>query len=1019
MRLFWQIIVLSAVLLEAGKEQALAASSAAVNDNGSPGQLSPATTKTVYGFLDFTTVVSDTMMIFKPSKMGGHKARNAFGSQRTASVLLNKSNKPAGNRAKIEANQPTLEASATVQLAEETPTDDQQPRGRSGSVQSGGRFKPSRPRMSTPSDVNIEGSLLNFEETNTQPTPRSKTSLTERLKIPRRHTTVEAKAPDSIVPLYSVIKSHVDVSSRVDIHIGGLPKVSGSSLGSRFLPKQVEVRMEMNMAPPTKKSSSVANLLPAGQSLVSKTVGTRIQNGLTTIHETSVIGTTIDGQYAHFVQSTSTVFQEPTATVGAFTAGRSGSVEVVTDKPMTVSVAKPKNNKAGNTGNNPSKASTDAEDQAHFASLPSLESLFKSVSTPVPTLTEQESPKAEPEIAKRKIEEVTVREELPSVVIDKSSSPSLPKPSTSTNGNLERRAGLASSPRIRDTTPRPQRPDEQRWRYSPTPKPKVSIQRTSNASGSRFRERLANQNNQPPRDSEFEDHSDSINNSQEPESPDPTEVITLRVQSVTPEGYSNLYYEIATVKSPYIMRLGAVRNTRFVTLTRSYTRLITPTPPPAVIATVDDSDYMSPDYEPEALLEPSQPLPDPENILGITTPYEQIVKESSDTATLPAIIVATTEVTNDYTMQTVTETFSTTELMLKTSILPYNRGGTTSQMTLTQSYYITRVVVAVKTVPPEDLYRFIPSKTLTDISTNLQEAGSEHNERLLPGELEFSENDEYSDQEDDGPRHEKRVPAPQGYSSDTDLSSIGQEFDLSSVDRPAHQVDLEPSLVDPAAEFTTRISTPPLPNSFQQLEPSINGNVPQQLPTGQETPILSPEQLQQLALFRYMNPYAAAGLPFGYPGLPGYGGGNAGVGTQVITTSKPVIRTLDVIRTETVPIWNGVTTIYSTITRTKGTTVVTETEYGTATITAPVNPLFPGQQYTIVSSPVVTEVTTTSTELRIYRIIFRAQTTYTTVTSTTVFPTMVTTYVSSTVPIQPTAFPAGLFPGSYPFAAFG
>jgi hypothetical protein len=67
----------------------------------------------------------------------------------------------------------------------------------------------------------------------------------------------------------------------------------------------------------------------------------------------------------------------------------------------------------------------------------------------------------------------------------------------------------------------------------------------------------------------------------------------------------------------------------------------------------------------------------------------------------------------------------------------------------------------------------------------------------------------------------------------------------------------------------------------------------------------------------------------------------------------------------------------------------------------------------------VTEVTTTSTELRIYRIIFRAQTTYTTVTSTTVFPTMVTTYVSSTVAIQPTAFPAGLFPGSYPYAAFG
>ena len=119
-------------------------------------------------------------------------------------------------------------------------------------------------------------------------------------------------------------------------------QVSGTSLGSRFLPKQVEVRMEVNLSPPTKKSTSTTVALPPGQSLVSKTVGTRIQNGLTTIHETSVIGTTIDGQYAHFVQSTSTVFQEPTAIVDSLPPGRSGSVEVVTDNALTVSVAKPK-----------------------------------------------------------------------------------------------------------------------------------------------------------------------------------------------------------------------------------------------------------------------------------------------------------------------------------------------------------------------------------------------------------------------------------------------------------------------------------------------------------------------------------------------------------------------------------------------------------------------------------------------------------------------------------------------------
>lgn len=56
----------------AGKERASAASNAAVNDNGSAGRLAtPTSTKTVYGFLDFTTIVSDTMMIFKPSKTNG------------------------------------------------------------------------------------------------------------------------------------------------------------------------------------------------------------------------------------------------------------------------------------------------------------------------------------------------------------------------------------------------------------------------------------------------------------------------------------------------------------------------------------------------------------------------------------------------------------------------------------------------------------------------------------------------------------------------------------------------------------------------------------------------------------------------------------------------------------------------------------------------------------------------------------------------------------------------------------
>jgi len=44
--------------------------------------------------------------------------------------------------------------------------------------------------------------------------------------------------------------------------------------------------------------------------------------------------------------------------------------------------------------------------------------------------------------------------------------------------------------------------------------------------------------------------------------------------------------------------------------------------------------------------------------------------------------------------------FSTRELNLKTNILPIVVNGQTSMHTLTQSFYITKMVEAVKTLPP-------------------------------------------------------------------------------------------------------------------------------------------------------------------------------------------------------------------------------------------------------------------------------------------------------------------------------
>ncbi len=85
-------------------------------------------------------------------------------------------------------------------------------------------------------------------------------------------------------------------------------------------------------------------------------------------------------------------------------------------------------------------------------------------------------------------------------------------------------------------------------------------------------------------------------------------------------------------------------------------------------------------------------------------------------------------------LKTITETFSTTELIKKTSVLPVVINGKTRHHTLTHSYYVTRLVEAVKVVPTMKAYDFIPTSAFTDLGNVLDEAGSEkREEQLLPG----------------------------------------------------------------------------------------------------------------------------------------------------------------------------------------------------------------------------------------------------------------------------------------------
>lgn len=421
----------------------------------------------------------------------------------------------------------------------------------------------------------------------------------------------------------------------------------------------------------------------------------------------------------------------------------------------------------------------------------------------------------------------------------------------------------------------------------------------------------------------------------------PPPVETLKVEISTPADFSDTYYEIATIKSPYTFQVGTVRNTRFITVTSTFQKVLEPEPSPTPI---------------------NGPLT--ENILATTSHIdkEQNLLETT-VATLPPLYLASNMETPP--LETLTETFSTSHIVLKTHILPviYDNNVTSSH-TLIQTYQVTRLVTATKTLPPSELYNFVPSKRLNEFNTRLDEAGSE-----LHLELEFGDNNEEEDDEDDeAPRRE--LPP------DLDLSNIGSEFDLDSVDkrRVPHR----------KAKPTPRPTTPaPVP----------------------QTPALSPELQQQLALLRLLNPAAAAQIP------------------QVV--SKPIVKVDTIYDSHVIPIFNGISTILSTISRPVSTVTRTEYELETSTLPLPppipqLNPLFQQPQQQFQSTPIVTNAMVTQTNSKVLKLTFGAKTAYTTLFSTQVVPTLLTTYITNSVPVQPTAaaFP-GYFPAPYGFPYVG
>ncbi|KYN41279.1 hypothetical protein ALC56_04430 [Trachymyrmex septentrionalis] len=886
-------------------------------------------TQTVYGFLDFTTTIGNTVMVFSPQ-----------------------SAPPEGGVVKkITSPTPAIHTKPTTEQQPKKNIPDIQPSKTHKAEDQGGETKKQIKGTKVVVNSVVEQNVVNPSE-NTVPKPTKNQESNKQTKTPTLSSVVQVRAKDETPGVKNnLAEPEYDFLSKQPT------EVIDETYKLINLRPSSKVHHKPRATPRRDKEN------PTG--LVTKLGGTIVKDGLTTVHETSVIGTYINGKYAQVLQSSSRILTAPVAPVA------DGKIRPSSTNRILKTIG-PQHGKL-----KPQLEPTPTHQQQDESSLP-LEALFNEPSdTPIRSTRKPSTPNnlTKPKFRNKIADEYDNNEPQQTRIGKNRSSTSRPnyknRPATTTTEApiTRRRSGFRPNSQSPNTPskqltksknsdqqpsttisllPKVKLPRTQgRWSYKTTPKPRIMIRKTSattatinvapiSSSGTNVAQRKELSLTEDELDpSESEDvASVSIQQDQQHPGEQILPVETLNVEISTAADLDNVYFEIATIKSPYSfqmfsLQVGTLRNTRYITVTSTIKK---------TFATA----------EPSSSILPTEPLT--ENILANTgAAYESTLPLDSSIATLPAISLDAAQATPP--LETLTETFSTTQTLLKTHMLPIiYAGNSTTRLTLVQTYNIARVVTATKTLPPMEIYQFIPSKTLNEFNSKLDEAGSE-----LHLELDFGDDDR---DDEDVP---KRVVVPNN-DSDADLDIFKSA---------------SPSKIKSDAATSSNAE-----------------------------PQLTPEQAQQLALLKY----------FGQPQL------------QVITTSKPVITLETLYESHVIPVVNSGNTIYSTLTRPVGTVPKTSYEYGTSTLSpvlpqvqqVPQLPLFPQQpQFTVTSAPIVTQTLATVSDSRVLKLTFGAKTAYTTLFSTRVVPTELTTYITNTVPVQPTvpAYP-GYYPAPVPYPPF-
>ncbi|KAL9917074.1 uncharacterized protein ACN2A1_002987 isoform 1-T2 [Glossina fuscipes fuscipes] len=472
-----------------------------------------------------------------------------------------------------------------------------------------------------------------------------------------------------------------------------------------------------------------------------------------------------------------------------------------------------------------------------------------------------------------------------------------------------------------------------RWQYKTSPKPRVTIRKPSidingplglaNVTSSSFTtDATINDNinnnfiisNQTDLESSGSQNGAVVNNiDQEVGNGGKQKFFTetINVEISTPADFKDTYYEIATIKKPFIFQAGILKKTRYITVTSTIEKYLTPEP------------TMEPRNDDEPLTE---------NILILSTKPDSLL--SGSITTLPPLLIESDSDTPA--LETITESFSIVNKKLRTQILPIVKtiDNETIYHTLIQTIDMTSLITVTKTLSPQ-----MESKAFNgfkDFVDNLDEAGSE-----LNLDLEFG----------DESNHE---------------NSSGE----------SNPKDLDQLMIVKPNKTNVVITT----TSIEKFPSILNPTLP--LPT-------------------------------------------------VITNSRPVVKLETLWESYVIPVTNGQTTSFRTLSKAKGVVEKTDFILDTTTLSAPailppstINPfLLPlqQQQFQTITSPIVQQTIVTQTESKILKLTFGAKTAYTTLYSTQVVPTLQTMYVTTSIPVQASANPfPGFFPQPYnPFAYLG